>query len=123
MNIKKYLEENLHIFVINVKKQAANTKEAASVIEKYINTGEISPEEENILKTQLMDSLKIVGVVIPFVLIPGSAILMPLLLRVAEKNNIELMPTAFRTEKVKDKIELQKIPKKKISFYWWKKQN
>ena len=118
MNIKKYLEDNIHIFIINVKKQAANTKEAGVVIEKYIKEGEISEEDEKILKTQIVDSLKIVGVVIPFMLIPGSAILMPLLIKVAEKNNIELMPTAFQSEKkpVVDKIEVE-IPKKK----WWKK--
>ena len=121
MNIKKYkkaFEDNIHIFIINVKKQAANTKEAGLVIEKYIQYGKISQEDEEILKTQIMDSLKIVGVVIPFVLIPGSAILMPLLIKVAEKNNIELMPTAFQGEKkpVVDKIEVE-TPKKK----WWKK--
>ena len=92
------------------------------VIEKYLKEGEISPEEEEILKIQIVDTLKIVGVVIPFALIPGSAILMPLLIKVAEKNNIELMPTAFQSEKkVSDKIELEKIPKKKSSFSWWKK--
>ena len=123
MNIKKLLEDNIHIFIINIKKQAANTKEAADVIEKYMDKGEITPEEEKILKTQLVDSLKIVGVVIPFIVIPGSAILMPILIKVAEKHNIELMPTSFQGEKkkVEDKIEVEKKPKK--SLFWWKNKN
>lgn len=97
--IVKKIEDNLHIFIENIKTQAENTKEASVIIEKYMISGEISKEEENILKTQIVDSLKIVGVVIPFVLIPGSAILMPILIKVAEKHNIEILPTAFRTKK------------------------
>ena len=100
-NIKKYLEDNLHIFLLNVKKQADNTKEAADIIAKYTENGVISSEDEDILKIQLIDSLKIVGIIIPMVLLPGSSILMPLLLKVAEKNNIELMPTAFQKKKLK----------------------
>jgi len=42
-----------------------------------------------------MDSLKILGIGIPFVLIPGASILMPILVRVARKHHIELMPSAF----------------------------
>ena len=47
------------------------------------------------LRTQVMDSLKILGIGIPFVLIPGASILMPILVRVARKHHIELMPSAF----------------------------
>ena len=105
--IIKKIEENIHIFVLNVKKQASNTKEAGSIIEKYIKEGKITDEEEKILQTQLWDFLKIVGVVIPFVLIPGASLLMPLILKVAEKNDIELLPTAFQSVK-KDRKQLKK---------------
>jgi len=120
--IIKKIEENIHLFLLNVKKQAANTKEAGSVIEKYLKEGEITDEEEKILQTQLWDSLKIVGVVIPFVLIPGASLLMPLILKVAEKNDIELLPTAFQSEK-KDRKNLKRTPKKKLFFNWKKTKN
>jgi hypothetical protein len=116
------IEENIHLFLLNVKKQAANTKEAGSVIEKYLKEGEITDEEEKILQTQLWDSLKIVGVVIPFVLIPGASLLMPLILKVAEKNDIELLPTAFQSEK-KDRKDLKRNSKKKLFFNWKKTKN
>ena len=117
MNIKKYLEDNLYIFLQNVKKQAGNTKEAADVISKYMEHGILTPEDEHILKTQFVDSLKIVGVIIPFVLIPGASILMPLLIKVAEKNNIELMPTAFQSEK-KPAFDKVKVEKTKRKPFW-----
>jgi len=120
--IIKKIEESIHIFLLNVKKQAFNTKEAGSVIEKYIKEGKITDEEEKILQTQLWDSLKIVGVVIPFVLIPGASLLMPLILKVAEKNDIELLPTAFQSEK-KDRKELKRVTKKKTIFTWKKNKN
>lgn len=119
------IEENIDLFLLNVKKQATNTKKASLVIEKYIKEGEITDEEEKILQTQLWDSLKIVGVVIPFVLIPGASLLMPLILKVAEKNDIELLPTAFQSEKKdrKDRKDLKRNSKKKLFFNWKKTKN
>jgi hypothetical protein len=114
----KSIEENIDIFLNNIKQQAANTKEARLVIEKYFKDGEISEAEEKILQIQLWDSLKIVGVVIPFVLIPGASILMPILIKMAEKHNIELLPTAFKSKKISKDIE--KIPKQKINSFWKK---
>jgi hypothetical protein len=120
--IIKKIEENIDLFLINIKKQAANTKEASFIIEKYMKEGKITDEEEKILQTQLWDSLKIVGVVIPFVLIPGASLLMPLILKVAEKNDIELLPTAFQSEK-KDRKYLKRNSKKKLFFNWKKTKN
>jgi len=111
----KKIEDSITVFLENCKKQASNTKEAAEVIEKYIKEGEITDEDEEILKTQLVDSLKIIGVVIPFVLIPGASILLPFLIKVAEKNDIELMPTAFQDEK---KEKVKRLPKRKSMFNW-----
>jgi hypothetical protein len=120
--ILQKIEENIDLFLINIKKQASNTKEAGAIIEKYIKEGKITEEEEKILQTQLWDSLKIVGVVIPFVLIPGASLLMPLILKVAEKNDIELLPTAFQSEK-KDRKDLKRVTKKKRFFTWKKPKN
>ncbi|MBS1574822.1 MAG: hypothetical protein JST09_05920 [Bacteroidetes bacterium] len=95
MNINAIIEEYAHHFLNGLKTEYAGDKQAAVVIEKYLQGKKISEAEENILKTQLMDSLKIVGIGIPFVLIPGASILMPILIKVAASHHIELMPSAF----------------------------
>lgn len=97
MEIEAIIEEHLHHFLQDIRNESGGDKEAVLIIRKYIKNGKITYEEDNILKTQLMDSLKIIGIAIPFVLIPGASILMPILTKIAEKHNIELMPSDFIT--------------------------
>ena len=99
MKIEAIIEEHAHHFLQGIKTEYVGDKEAGSIIRKYIKEGKISEEEDHILKTQLMDSLKIVGIGVPFVLIPGASILMPILIKVASKHNIELMPSAFISQR------------------------
>jgi len=99
MNIEAILEEYAHHFLQGVKTEYHGDKEAAAIIHKFLKEGKITDEEDHILKTQLMDSLKIVGIGVPFALIPGASIVIPILIKVASKHNIELMPAAFITPK------------------------
>lgn len=100
MEILAVIEEHAHHFLKGVKTEAQGEKEAGVLIVKYIREGHITEEEYHIVKTQMVDSLKIVGIGIPFVLLPGASIVMPILIKVASKYNIELMPSAFITPKV-----------------------
>lgn len=95
MNIETTIEENAHHFLQGLKTEYDGDKEALLIIRQYIADGKINAQQDHVLKTQLADSLKILGVGIPFVLIPGASILMPILIKVAAKYNIELMPSAF----------------------------
>jgi len=95
MNIEAILEEHAHHFLKGVKAECHGDRQAVIIIHKYLKDGKISEEEDRLLKTQLMDSLKIVGIGVPFALIPGASIVMPILIKVAGKHNIELMPSAF----------------------------
>lgn len=95
MQIETIIEEHIHHFLQNVHKEYDGDKEALVIIRTYIKDGKITEENEIILKTQLMDSLKILGVGIPFVLIPGASVLMPIIIKIAEKHNINLLPSAF----------------------------
>ncbi|MBO9202147.1 MULTISPECIES: LETM1 domain-containing protein [Niastella] len=97
MEIIAILESHIHHFLHGIKTEAKEERAAALIIVKYIREGEITAEEDHILKTQIMDSLKILGIGVPFVLIPGASVLMPILIKVASKHNIELMPSAFIT--------------------------
>jgi hypothetical protein len=98
MEIITILESHMHHFLHGLKTEAEGEREAALIIVKYIREGKITAEEDHILKTQVMDSLKILGIGVPFVLIPGASVLMPILIKVAGKHNIELMPSAFVTQ-------------------------
>src|ERR1035437_944566 len=91
--IIQHIEASAHHLLISVHKEEANTKEAAAIIKKYMATDNISDDEEKVLKIQLADTLKIVGIVVPFVLIPGASIVMPILITVARRHNINLMPS------------------------------
>jgi hypothetical protein len=95
MDIKAILEEHAHHFLQGVRAEYHGDKEAVVIIHKYLKEGKITEDEDKVLKTQLMDSLKIVGIGVPFALIPGASIVMPILIKVASKHNIELMPSAF----------------------------
>lgn len=95
MNIEAIIEGNAHHFLHGLKIEYSGDKEAVIILQKYIREGKISSEEDHILKTQLVDSLKMIGIGVPFVLIPGASILMPILIKVAGRHNIALMPSAF----------------------------
>ena len=48
------------------------------------------------LKLQLYDLLKVMGVGVPFVMIPGASILIPFLLKIADKLGIDIIPSSFK---------------------------
>jgi hypothetical protein len=91
--IIKHIEDSAHHFLQSLHKEEENSKVSVIIIRKYIEHGTISDEEEKALKLQLADTLKIVGIVVPFVLIPGASIIIPILVKVASKHNINLMPS------------------------------
>ena len=93
--IIQHIEASAHHLLISVHKEEANTKEAGLIIKKYIETRNISEDEEKALKLQLADTLKIVGIIVPFVLIPGASIIIPILIKVAGRQNINLMPSVI----------------------------
>lgn len=95
MEVVAIIEEHAHRFLQEIKVEGEGEKEAILIVRKYIKEGTISEDECHIIKTQLIDSFKILGIGVPFVLIPGASILMPILLKVAAKHHIELMPSAF----------------------------
>ncbi len=95
MDIEAILEEHAHHFLQGVKAEYHGDQEALTIIHKYLKGGKITEDEDKVLKTQLMDSLKIVGIGVPFALIPGASIVMPILIKVASRHNMELMPSAF----------------------------
>lgn len=78
-----------------LKTETIETKQASKIALKYISKGSITKEEEIELRQQVYDILKTLGVGIPFALIPGASILIPILIKVAHKKGINLLPSAF----------------------------
>ena len=92
------------IFFKNLNNEAKDTMEASKLVYKYMKEGSLDKEEEKELKLQFYDLLKIMGIGVPFVMIPGASILIPFLLKIAQKAGVDLIPRSFRKEKV-NKIE------------------
>ena len=82
-------------FVSKMGTEAKETHEASKVVVKFLKEGKVSKEEEHELKTQIYDLFKMAGIGIPFMLIPGSTLLMPFLIKLAKKKGINLLPFRF----------------------------
>jgi hypothetical protein len=99
-------KKELKIFVKKLSNEARETKEAAQIVSKYARGEKITEEEEKALKEQIYDVLKVAGIGIPFALIPGASILLPIIVKIADKKGIELMPSSFATKKEEKNDEI-----------------
>ena len=99
MNIEAEIKKHLHNFLQSLKTEYKGTKSSAKVIEKYLKGEKITPQDDLLLRRQFFDYLKYIGIGIPFIIIPGSMILLPLLVREAKKHNIDLLPSSFSGKK------------------------
>jgi hypothetical protein len=83
-------------FVDNLKEESAETHEAFKILIKYAKEKKVSVEEEKFFREQFIDVIKSLGIGIPFAIIPGSALLLPLVLKIAEKYKIDILPSSFK---------------------------
>lgn len=91
------------IFAKNLANEARETGEAAQIVAKYARGEKITDEENTALREQFYDVLKVAGIGIPFALIPGASILLPLVIAFAKKKNINIMPSYFQEKAEKQK--------------------
>ena len=98
-------KRELKIFAEKISLEARETKDAAKIIAKYTKGEEITDEEEKALKTQFYDVLKVAGIGIPFAIIPGASIILPMMIVIAKKYDINLMPSSFTDKKENNKYE------------------
>ncbi|SNR61206.1 LETM1-like protein [Lutibacter agarilyticus] len=104
---KKKVSKALVDFLIGVKNEAYDTKETSRIIVKYLYQQKITKDEEKHLKVQVYDVFKILGVGVPFMLIPGASIIIPFILKVAEKKGIDLYPSNFKSKDKPDATTLE----------------
>jgi hypothetical protein len=105
---KKKFKEQLHQFLENAAHEIAETKEAGIIIIKHHVHGEkLTKEEKKFIKTQTYDVLKSIGIVVPFALIPGASVIIPIIVAVAKKRGVEILPSSFQnsvTKTEKDRL-------------------
>jgi len=101
-NIEK-VKKGVYVFLQNSKNEIDDTKEAFEIVKRHLAKDEtLTNKDYQILKLQIYDLLKILGIGIPYILIPGSVILMPIILKISEKYNIELLPTNFKNKNINE---------------------
>ena len=84
------------VFLKNLNNEAKETKKAGKLIVKFLKEGKLSKDEEKELKLQLYDILKIMGVGVPFFMIPGSSVLVPFLIKLSKKIGLDIVPSSFK---------------------------
>ena len=86
------------IFFKNLNNEAKETKQAGILIVKYLKEGKLSKEEEKEIRVQFYYILKIMGVGVPFIMIPGSSVLIPFIVKLAKKLGIDILPRSFKNK-------------------------
>lgn len=81
-------------FMDGIKNEASDSKETRRILIHYVAKQQITKEEELHLKTRVYDIFKKLGIGVPFMLIPGATLLIPFILKAAEKKeSIYILPT------------------------------
>jgi hypothetical protein len=95
---KELTKLNLAIidFLKRLKQEGNETSEAAIILSRYAKGENVSKEEMDKFRNQMIDVIKVLGIGIPFTLIPGSSLLLPLVIAVAKKYNIDILPSSFK---------------------------
>ncbi len=88
----------LNDFLTGIKNEASDTKETTRIIYKFILHQNLTKEDEKHLKTQVFDIFKILGIGVPFMLIPGATLLIPFIIKAADKKGIDLIPSNFKSK-------------------------
>lgn len=96
---KKKFKEQLHNFLENSAKEIVETKEAGVIIFKHIQGTTLTKEEKTFIRIQTYDVLKSIGIIVPFVFIPGASILIAAIVTVANKKGINILPSSFSAKK------------------------
>lgn len=91
-------------FFENTKQEGRETKEAFQYMQKYMRGEKLTAEENDAFKTQTGDVLKGLGIIVPFALIPGASISIPVLIKLCDKFGIDytsVLPSAFKDGRTK----------------------
>lgn len=106
---KEKFGDAINIFFKNMKQEADETKVAYEYIQKHLKGEKLTKEENNAIKEQFYDVLKSAGIIIPFAVIPGASLLIPILMKLCKVFNIpfeNMLPSSFQIhDKIKKDID------------------
>ena len=92
-------QEQGQLFFTILKKEYGDTKDLLPIIQKYVKTKSLSNREKVIFRKQMTDLLKVAGLgaiaAIPF---PGTMLMIPVIVQLAKKFKINLLPEGFNGE-------------------------
>ncbi|MCK9446750.1 LETM1 domain-containing protein [bacterium] len=78
-------------------------------MQKHLKGEKLTKEENNAIKEQFYDVLKSAGIIIPFAVIPGASLLIPILMKLCKVFNIpfeNMLPSSFQIhDKIKKDID------------------
>jgi hypothetical protein len=83
-------------FLRRLKQEGNETSEAAIILARYAKGEKVSKEDMEKFRAQMIDVIKILGIGIPYMLIPGSSLLLALVVSIAKKYNIDILPSSFK---------------------------
>jgi hypothetical protein len=76
-----------------IKKEYGDTKDLLPIIQKFVKTGKLTDQEKAIFQKQMKDTFKLMGLgAIAAIPIPGTMLLIPVIVQLAKKFNINLLP-------------------------------
>ena len=83
-------------FLKRLKQEGNKTSEAAIILSRYAKGEKVSKEDMEKFRSQMIDVIKVLGIGVPFAIIPGSSLLLPLVIAIAKKYNIDILPSSFK---------------------------
>lgn len=95
MRYRKKFKSGVQQFANGMREEVAETREASTYVKKYMGGEKLTKEENEAVRKQFYDILKMIGVGIPFALVPGGSVLIPIIVKIARRHNIKLMPSSF----------------------------
>jgi hypothetical protein len=98
------------LFFGTIKKEYGDTKDLLPIIRKFIKTKKLTDDEKKIFRKQMKDNLKLLGLgAIAAIPLPGTMLMIPVIIELAKKFNINLLP-----ENTQPKSERLAIVRKKF---------
>jgi hypothetical protein len=100
-----FVKEEIIRYTKGFKGEAKESKEAFLILGKYMKGEDITEEEKNFFKDQMIDILKGIGVILPIQLIPlpfVSTILLIVMDYTLKSMGIKILPSSFYEEEKKD---------------------
>lgn len=92
-------QEQGQLFFDIVKKEYGDTKDLLPIIQKYMKTKSLTPKEKQVFQKQMKDTAKILGLgAIAAIPVPGTMLLIPVIIQMAKRFKINLLPEADQPE-------------------------